>query len=115
MTLHDDIETLKSTYDIATLFRVMPWVFIMRDTRDTNNLVKRALDDVRNVIEAQPADGQAKRGRVALMRILATNFFLTLGVQPDQGLLELLLQQVEAHVNAALKADYDDGLTGESA
>lgn len=112
---HDELDVLKVTYDVATLFRVLPWVFIAGDTRDVGGLVRRALEDVRRVVEDQTGEPVQQRPRVVLMRLLATNLFLTLGIRPDPALLEMLLQHIEGHVDGLLKADYDDGLTGESA
>ena len=96
--------------DVATLFRVLPWVFLMRDSRDPQTLVKMALADTCRFLD-RSISADARR---AIMRGLALNWFKVMGVDPDPRHIEMvvgLVQQAVDGLEAAaplLEGELDD-------
>lgn len=100
------------SYDVATLFRVAPWVFLMGDKRNPQSLVKAALGDAKGFIELDRAD--STQSRQALMRGLLVNWFNAMGVNPDSRAIEMLVSLVAQAVDEDFSLKHD-GLSGEHA
>ena len=108
-----DLRAKQTGYDVATLFRVAPWIFLMGDQRSPQALVKAAFTDARGFIEAHTAD--PTRSRQALMRGLLINWFHAMGLNPDPGGVEMLTALVAQAVDETIASPVDDGLKGETA
>lgn len=106
----DDIDARKVGYDIATLFRVIPWVFNVGDTRDPQALVAVALRDSKEFIETSRPGGRA-----ALMRGLALNLLNSLGADPNPSALDALIREIEKQVDDAVGAQYSSEIEGDPA
>lgn len=100
-------------YDLATLFRVVPWIFLMGDQRPPATLVRAALAETREFIEAHASD--PNRDRRALMRGLLINWLQAMGASADPRAIETITTLVAQAVDEIVTSQYDDGLTGEQA
>lgn len=105
----DDLEARKVGYDLAAAFRILPWVFIVRDERDPRALVSAALRDAKGYIDGHDAG----TSRMGLMRGLTTQLLRFLNITPDPEQLDLLLQEVLRQVDETVGAEHDPGLEGE--
>lgn len=83
--------------DIATMFMVLPWVFLHGDKRDPQALVTAALSSTMRFMAGR-TDASARR---ALMRGLALNWFKTMGAEPDPQHMEMIVGLVQQAVDAS--------------
>lgn len=113
MEKESDMRALQAGYDLATLFRVVPWILLMRDQRPPQSLVESAFRDAKGFIEAQTVD--PNRDRKSLMRGLLVNWCYAMGVQPDPNMVEMLTGLVAQVVDANVTSQYSSGLSGEIA
>lgn len=109
----NDLRTRQVCYDIVTLFRVAPWIFVMGDKRAPKALVDAALADAKGFIEAHNAD--PTKDRRALMRGLLISWLNAMGVNPDPNGIEMIVSLIAQSVDAVVTSQFDDGLRGESA
>lgn len=116
MSFDDDSELRldKTAYDVATLFRVIPWLFFLGDNRAPAALVEQAFYDSEKFISSFVDDPD--QGRCALMRGLATNLLRAAGITHNPEMLEMLINLVAQRVDASIVKDISpDGLVGEEA
>lgn len=116
MSFDDDKELRldKTAYDVATLFRVIPWIYIHGDNRAPPVLVEQAFYDSEKFISSFVDNPD--QGRCALMRGLATNLLQAIGITPNPEMLETLVSFIAQRVDASiLKNSFPDGLIGEEA
>lgn len=112
MTTRDvDLGLIKTAYDLPTLFRVLPWIFLMRDNRDPTALVAAALKETRSFLEA--AEQDPTRDRRALMRGLATTLFRGLGGEVNPASLEAIIGLVAQAVDGIVDEQFKPDLEGE--
>ncbi len=111
--MEDDLKSIKISYDLATLFRVLPWALFQGDQRNPQLLVKAALNESREFIEANIAD--PTRDRKSLMRGLVYNFMQSMGANVDPASVELIVSLVSDQVDEVTSTLYDDDLNGEKA
>lgn len=107
-----DIRQTKAAYDLATLFRVLPWILLMGDQRGPQALVRAALDESRRFLESYVDD--PTRDRRALMRGLSMTWFQTIGVQVNPDVLEAVIGLVAQQVDALIDEQFSSGLDGET-
>lgn len=108
-----ELRAKQTGYDVATLFRVAPWIILMGDKRSPEALVKQALSDSRAFIEAHCAD--PSRDRRALMRGLLVNWCRSMSIDLDPRIVELIVGLVSQAVDEAVTSQIDPGLEGEIA
>ena len=83
-----EIKAIKAAYDVSTLMRVLPWIFLMQDQRGPAILTKIAFEETKGFLESNIND--ASRSRQSLMRGLMINWFQAMGLRLDPNAMLLL-------------------------
>jgi hypothetical protein len=89
----------KISYDIATAFRVAPWILVMGDKRSPDFLVEVALRESKSFIDALQTDDEASR--LSLIRGLLLNLCNCLGLRIDTRLLDMIAVLTVKHVDGS--------------
>jgi len=109
--MKDDLKMTRVAYDVATLYTILPWIFMYGDKRNPQLLAKAALTQVKEFIETT----DHTKDRKALMRGLMINFMQRIGSSIDPNVIESVTATVASQVDEVITALYDDNLSGEEA
>lgn len=109
----DNIRVTRAAYDLATLFRVAPWIFVMRDSQAPQALVQRALYESKKIIEAPANDHSVDR--LSLMRGLLHNWLMAIGIDTHPNNIEMLVGLIAQTVDATVIAPITPEIEGEKA
>ena len=94
----------KKSFDIATMFRFMPWA-ISGDKRDPSALIARAASDTKGFLNESKTDDLQERK--ALLRGLTINFFNALGVNYTPDFVEHVVNEVTSQTDKLSNDEID--------